>query len=227
MTSAVQQSAFAGRARRSDDVRFIGALTGCYALSGRHSDGDEGVPVYSCRLCSISPTQAVIIAPVIAHEDEIVIIHFHDFGILRTRVERELPTGFVVEILLDDDGRDRLASKIRWKRSNLHAHIPDKREFPRFMPRNPRSVMTMGDGSRHSCFVIDISRSGAAVSAAILPGKGTPLTIGALVGRVVRRLDVGFAVQFIVEHDAKDLERMLVEPPGSFSAQIEAAAPPE
>jgi hypothetical protein len=220
----MQQTVSAARAKRADDVRFIGALTGCYALLGRQTDDDEGIPVYSCRLCSISPNQVVIIAPVIAHEDEIVIMHFHDFGIMRTRVVRELPTGFVADLLLDDDGREKLASKIRWKRSNTHAHIPDKREFPRFMPRHPRSVMTMGDGSRHPCFVIDVSQSGAAVSAAILPGKGTPLAIGALIGRVVRRLDVGFAVQFVVQHEVKDLERLLVEPPGSLAAQVEAAA---
>ncbi|WP_332700754.1 PilZ domain-containing protein [Devosia sp.] len=161
-----------------------------------------------------------------AHEGEIVVIHFHDFGILRARVARELPTGFVVDLDLDDDGREKLASKIRWKRSNMHAHLVDKRDFPRLMPRHPRSVMTMGDGSRHPCFVIDISQSGAAVSASILPGKGTPLAIGALIGRVVRRLNVGFAMQFTVVHELSDLERMLVEPPGPVDALTEPAAAP-
>ena len=140
-------------------------------------------------------------------------MHFQDFGILHAKASRELSTGFVANIELDDDGRERLASKIRWKRSNVQAHAPDMREFPRFMPRHPRSVMTMGDGKRYPCFVIDISRSGAAVSAAVLPGKGTPVAIGSLIGRVVRRLEVGFAIEFIAVHELADLERRLVEPP--------------
>jgi hypothetical protein len=210
--------------RRHDDVRFIGALTGCYALSERHAEGEDGIPVFACRLCSISSSQAVLMAPVSAEEGETVAMHFSDFGILRARVARELSTGFVANLALDEAGRDKLASKIRWKRSNVQAHVPDKREFPRFMPRIPRTIMTMADGRLFPCFVIDISRSGAAVSAPILPGKGTPIAIGGLVGRVVRRLDVGFAMEFITVQDAEDLERKLVGPTSAVAALDEMAA---
>ena len=220
----MQNVVSASKIKRSDDVRFIGALPGCYALSARHGADDDGVPVYACRLCSISPLQAVLVAPVCADDGEAVVMHFHDFGILRARMARELATGFVADLDLDADGRARLASKIRWKRSNVQEHTPDKREFPRFMPRHPRSVMTMADGKRYPCFVIDISQSGAAVSASILPGKGTPLAVGALIGRVVRRLDVGFAMEFIAKHPADDLERLLAEPPGSVTALAEVTA---
>ncbi|HEX9595407.1 MAG TPA: hypothetical protein VF982_00890 [Anaerolineales bacterium] len=36
-----------------------------------------------------------------------------------------------------------------------------------------------------------------AVSAEIWPGLGTPMAVGKLVGRVVRYLDVGFALQYV------------------------------
>ena len=195
------------------NVRFVGALNGCYVLSGRRSEDGGPAPVYACRLCSISPRQAVIIAPVIAAPDETVVIHFKDFGILRTRVVRELPTGFVVDIDLDEEGRSKLAAKIRWKKQNATSLVPDKREFPRIMPRHPRSVLTMADGSRIPCFVIDVSQSGAAVSASVLPGKGTALAVGSMVGRVVRRLDIGFAVAFLENYPTDELEDRLVLPP--------------
>jgi hypothetical protein len=204
--------------RRHDDVRFIGALTGCYALSERHAEGEGGIPVYACRLCSISSSQAVLVAPVSAEEGETVAMHFSDFGILRARVARELSTGFVANLALDETGRDKLASKIRWKRSHVQAHIPDKREFPRFMPRFPRTILTMADGKVYPCFVIDISRSGAAVSAPVLPGKGTPVAIGSLIGRVVRRLDVGFAIEFVAVQEVDELERKLMGPAGAVAA---------
>lgn len=221
----MQQIVPSARIKRPDDVRFIGALPGCYALSGRHGEGYEGVPVFACRLCSISSSQVVAIAPVSAGEGETVAMHFSDFGILPARVARELPTGFVADLVLDDSGREKLAAKIRWKRANVQAHVPDKRDFPRFMPRHPRSVMTMADGKLYPCFVIDISRSGAAISAAILPAKGTPLAIGSLLGRVVRRLDVGFAIEFISVQESQDLERKLMEPPSSVASVRKMVTP--
>ena len=211
------------RARRSDDVKFIGALNGCYALSGRRADDQGGIPVYACRLCSISPYQAVLVAPVIAAEGETVAAHFRDFGLLRARVTRVLPDGFVIDFDLDEQARDKLAAKIRWKKSNVLSNAVDQREHPRIMPRQPRTVLTMADGTRVPCFVIDISQSGAAVSAQVLPGRGTPLALGALVGRVVRRLDVGFAVEFIAIQPLADLEqRMSAAPDVAAQGSLQA-----
>lgn len=208
-----QSSTMAARPALQDNVRYVGAITGSYALSERRDEETDAIPVFACRLCSISPEEAVLIAPVLAKENEIVAAHFKDFGILRSRVSRELATGFVLDLDLDDEGRKKLAAKIRWKKQNAKSSIPDKREFPRILPRMPRSVLTMADGSRLPCFVIDISQSGAAVSAATLPAKGTPLALGSMIGRVVRRLDVGFAIEFTEIHPMDDLERRLVTPP--------------
>lgn len=196
---------------QQDNVRYIGALTGCYSLSDRRAD--EAVPVYACRLVSISPQQMVVVAPIIAVQGESVVAHFKDFGILRTRVARELPTGFVLDIELDEDGRSRLAAKIRWKKQNATSQTLDKRDFPRIMPRHPRSVLSMADGTRMPCFVIDVSQSGAAVSASILPPKSTLVAVGSMLGRVVRRLDVGFAVEFTKIYPMGELETRLVLPP--------------
>lgn len=201
------------RSGPDNNVRFVGALNGCYALSERRSEDGEAMPVYACRLCSISPQQAVLVAPIIASQGEIVVAHFKDFGILRTQVARELPTGFVVDIDLDDEGRSKLAAKIRWKKQNATSHTTDKRDFPRIMPRHPRSVLTMADGVRIPCFVIDVSQSGAAISASVLPSKGTPLAVGSMVGRVVRRLDIGFAMEFAQTYPMAELEERLTLPP--------------
>jgi hypothetical protein len=207
-------AAVSARSRWRDDVRYIGALNGRYTLSERRdSNAGEGATAYACRLCSISPQQAVLVAPVIGRPGEAVAAHFQDFGLLRAQVARELPTGFVLDIDLDDDGRDKLAAKIRWRKQNAASYVPDKREFPRMLPRLPRSVLTFGDGMRVPCFVIDISQSGAAVSASVLPGYGTPLAVGSMVGRVVRRLEVGFAVAFTEIHPWDDLEKRLSAPP--------------
>jgi hypothetical protein len=79
----------------------------------------------------------------------------------------------------------------------------------------------LADGSVHSCFIIDMSVSGVAVSAQPQPPIGMPLAIGACIGRVVRLLPDGFAVKFVETQNRQDLNRLLVRPlprlkPGSW-----------
>jgi hypothetical protein len=77
------------------------------------------------------------------------------------------------------------------------------------MPRRPGSRLLFGDGSEMPCLIIDMSSSGAALSADIRPPLGYPLAVGKVVGKVVRYLEVGFAVQFLEERAVEDLERLL------------------
>ncbi len=78
------------------------------------------------------------------------------------------------------------------------------------VPTSPHSTLTLADGSIHGCFVIDMSPSGVAVSAQLQPLVGTPLAIGACVGRVVRLLPDGFAVKFLEPVHRNELERRLI-----------------
>ena len=183
-------------AQRWDDVRYIGELPGRYALSERRHSAEENIPVYACRLCSISTRMAVVIAPVIGEVGETIGAHFDAFGLLRAKVARQMRNGFAMEFDLPDYERMKLAGKIAWQKQALVRHLPDKREYKRILPRVPRTVLTLSNGEQMPCFVIDISRSGAAISAKTMPQPGMPVIIGQLVGQVVRYLDVGFAVQF-------------------------------
>lgn len=194
------------------DVRFIGALPGRYALPDRRHSPDEKIPVYACRLCSISTRMLVAVGPVVGREGEIVSSHFEEFGILRGRITRRLPSGFVTDIMMPDSERNKLGAKIEWHKKRVNAQVPDMREHKRIQPRDPRSLLTLADGTSMPCFIIDISQSGAAISAHFWPEIGTPLAVGKLIGRVVRYLDVGFALQFVEVQSADNLE-MLLQPP--------------
>ena len=119
------------------DVRFIGALAGRYALPDRRSTPDEKLPVYACRLCSISTRMLVAVGPVVGKEGETVASHFNEFGILRGRITRRLASGFVADIQLTDGEREKLAAKIDWQKRHVHAQVPDKREHRRILPRDP------------------------------------------------------------------------------------------
>jgi len=63
-------------------------------------------------------------------------------------------------------------------------------------PRKSAYEFDLRDGTTLSCFVIDVSPSGVAVSADVEPEIGTRLAVGQAVGHVVRRFNEGFAVQF-------------------------------
>lgn len=196
------------------DVRFIGALPGRYALPDRRQSPNDKIPVYACRLCSISTRMLVAVGPMVGREGEIVSSHFDEFGILRGRITRRLPSGFVTDIMMSDNDRNKLGARIEWHKKRVNALVPDKRGHRRIQPRDPRSILTLGDGTMMSCFVIDISQSGAAISAHLWPEIGTPLAVGRLVGRVVRHLDIGFALQFIDVQNTDELEALLQPPSG-------------
>ncbi len=60
------------------------------------------------------------------------------------------------------------------------------------------------------CFVIDISASGAAVSADVVPDVGTILAIGQVPGKVVRHFAEGFAVKFKQTQRANLVEKLVI-----------------
>lgn len=199
-------------ARRLSDSRFIGALPGRIALSARRRPDQTGVPVFACRLSSITPFQAVLVSVETVQIGEAVAAHFDAFGIIKATVTRRDRTGFVMDIAMDDEARWKLAAKIDWLKRKALTSAPDRREFKRFMPRDPRSRMVLPDGAAMPCFLIDVSVSGVAVSASVTPQLGAVVMVGSLRGRAVRVLDVGFAVQFDDVQPLDQVEGLVAAP---------------
>jgi hypothetical protein len=120
--------------------------------------------------------------------------------------------------------REKLASKLTWlEKKQKNPGVAEVRKHPRIIPATPHSILTLADGTVHGCFVIDMSVSGAAVSAEVQPPIGMPLAVGACIGRVVRRLSHGFAVKFVELQRRLDLNRLVVRPvplPSAGGAKI-------
>ena len=109
--------------------------------------------------------------------------------------------------------RERFASKLTWlEKKQTDPAVRDQRAQARIIPESPHSTLTFADGATAGCFVIDVSVAGAAVSADVQPEIGTPLAVGACVGRVVRLLELGFAVEFVEQQNPEHLERLVVRP---------------
>jgi hypothetical protein len=83
--------------------------------------------------------------------------------------------------------------------------------------------VTLADGTIHACVVVNISASGVAVSSQLQPPIGTPLAIGAYIGRVIRLFSDGFAVKFIERQRRNDLTRLVLRAsstPDTILAQV-------
>ncbi|MEO5805702.1 PilZ domain-containing protein [Devosia sp.] len=197
----------------SQELRFVGAVPGRYALAESALDRDGQLPVYACRLCSITTQEAVIIGPVSGRVGEIVSAHFDEFGVYRAKVARILQAGLVLEFILGEEERSKLATKLFLMRKKEHQPGHDRRDHGRFLPRDPRSSLTFADGTKVGCFIIDMSLSGVAISADVAPPVGSALAVGRIVGRVQRHLDVGFAVSFLQEQTREALDTLLAPAP--------------
>jgi hypothetical protein len=119
-------------------------------------------------------------------------------GVVKHVMER----GFLMSIATRGNERDKLADKIAWLEKHKNHDVADRRADSRVAPANLYSRVILPDGGSETCHVVNISVSGAALSAETAPELGTVLVIGKLVAHVVRHLDDGFAVQFINRQSA-------------------------
>ena len=190
-------------------ARFIGGI------ASRVTPLDEADrPILSavspCWTRSISPLVAVIACSNRLMRGQKLIVQLADIGGFLGQVERFVEGGYAVRLLLDDAGREKLSAKIVWYRLRVLHASADNRTYKRWRPANRHSVVLLADGKTAPCLVLDVSASGVAMSSGLKPDLGTPLAIGQLVGKVVRHLDAGFAVQFQSIQDERTVERMLL-----------------
>jgi hypothetical protein len=175
--------------RRHVDSRYIGNLLGCYIFAGT-------TRVYACRARSITADHAVIDAPVLGEADQKVTVRFDNLGVLMGHVAEERSDGFSIVFETTEEQRARLAARIDWMKRYSRKATVDRRDYKRVLPRNPHAKMLVSGQKPMNCLVIDVSQSGAALSAGIVPPLGTPLALGTLLAKVIRHFESGFAVQF-------------------------------
>jgi len=193
--SNARAAADAVPADRRKEIRVIVRVPGRFSLaSKRDANGDRRQ--FACRAVNISSTHMALATPISAPIGERVIAYFMEFGKIHGSIIRMLHGGFVIRIAASNEEQSRLLRKLIWLDQKKNYDVPDMRAHKRIVPQNPLSTITFPDGSIMGCFVIDVSASGAAVSADIVPETGTVVTVGNVAGTVVRHFTEGFAVQF-------------------------------
>ena len=198
----------AAAASPEDDGRVI---TAKYNIANRRDLRSGSRLFFACRVETFDAAQAALSVPVTGAVGEPAHVRIDRFGEIRGFVTKRTRTGFVMSITATDSERAKLQVKIDWFEKNRGKQLIDNRQHDRFAPEDPLSTLIFADGSTLRCFVVDMSSSGAAVSARVIPPAGTPLALGKVVGRVVRHLPNGFAMRFIDPVEVPKLESLLIK----------------
>ena len=197
---------------------FLGQQAVNVAIGGHYTLANwfdaQGKPrTFACRTSRVSPFRMMVAVPVVGRIGDRITSYFGDFGKLDGHISDIASGSFLLELAMTTSMREKLATKLSWlDKKQKDPAVREARIHARIIPASSHSTLTFADGSTRSCFIIDMSASGAAVSADVQPQIGTPLAVGACVGRVVRILPHGFAVKFVEKQNRSELERLIVRP---------------
>ncbi|MBW6424742.1 PilZ domain-containing protein [Rhizobium sp. XQZ8] len=151
---------------------------------------------FPCNVVDMSPGDVSFTCVGRPIAGERVIAYLDHIGRLEGTVLSLSNTGFVMSINATDRKREKLAAQLTWIANKHELGLPEDRRHDRLTPRSTRCEITLDDGRRYACRIMDLSLSGAAVDIDIRPALGTPVRLGNMRGRVVRHFMEGVAIEF-------------------------------
>jgi hypothetical protein len=203
------------------------ACEGKYKLH-RWFGPDGKIRTLACRSTRVSPYRMIVDVPVVGRIGDRITSHFGELGEFEGSISDTRHGSILLELEMTPERRQWMADKLAWlEKTRRDPSIQDARKDARFVPQVSHTTLTLADGKVSTCFIIDVSATGVAVSSEIQPPIGTPLAVGSLIGRVVRIFETGFAVQFVEKHSLNELSRLIIrsEQTASGSSQLAVAVP--
>jgi hypothetical protein len=173
-------------------------------LTGRFMREDR--QEFACQTVNMSPGGVSFTTPMPPRLGEHVVAYIDHLGRVEGRCIRMSENGFSMTVSATIRRRDKLADQLTWFANRNALGLPEDRRHARFELRNPRTMLTMPDGQKIECRVVDVSLSGALVAASVKLPMGSPVTVGRTPSRVVRLLETGFAVEFSRVQNPDNLE---------------------
>jgi hypothetical protein len=195
---------------RQQEVRIIVSIPGRYWLDHRRDTHGER-RMFTCRAISISSRAVALAAPVCGELGERVMAYIDHLGKLQGVITHLINGGFVISIIASKDERERLVAKIEWLAKYTNHDVPEQRGDERVPQKNAVAQLTLPDGKREHCAVLDLSVSGAAISADSIPAVGALVTIGAVRARVVRHFFDGFGAQFVERQEPNTVAAVVLQ----------------
>jgi hypothetical protein len=191
------------------DPLVIMSLAGACQLSALRDEAGRRRE-FPCRAINMSSQALMLATPARATLGDGATAYIPSFGKLSGRVSRVMAGGFVMTLMLPAAQRRRIAIRLAWLQEHQAHDTRDLRRHARIVPRDPFGRIAYADGTCLSCLVLDMSVTGAALSADRVPEIGAVVTVGRVPARVCRHFPEGFAVAFLEELAAGSLERLLL-----------------
>lgn len=173
---------------RRRHARVKVSLFGRYMLTDRRE--------LPCQAIDVSVGGLALAAPIAGHIGQRVVVYLEHLGRLEGNIVRHLKDGFAIQLRLSPLKRDKIADTLTWLVNRSELGLREDRRHERIEPIHKRVQVTLEDGSMHSGMLVDVSVSGAYLKCAMVPPLGETVAIGATRGRIVRRTEEGFAVEF-------------------------------
>lgn len=147
-------------------------------------------------LLDVSELGAAIVTQIGVDVGDEVVFYTEGFGRLAGRVVRVFSGGFAMEFALTEiqrgSIRERIAALVTGK---PYLRLSEKRGYARKAYNLEATARTSEEGE-FSCILHDISKTGCLIRADTVPNIGADISIGSLRGKVIRREENSFAVQF-------------------------------
>jgi len=198
MSIAQRKSSLPAAEERRRFQRVKVHLLGRYMLPDRRE--------FPCQIINMSPGGLALLAPGIGNVGDRVIAYLDHIGRVEGKITRIIDNGFAMTVSATARKRDKLAAQLTWLANRDILNLPEDRRHDRIVPRNPIAVLTLEDGTKMTCRIIDLSLSGAAVAAENRPPMKSNVMLGRIQARVVRNLEDGFAIEFVHEQAVETLE---------------------
>ena len=147
-------------------------LLGRYMLPDRRE--------FPCQIINMSPGGLALLAPGIGNVGDRVIAYLDHIGRVEGKITRIIDNGFAMTVGATARKRDKLAAQLTWLANRDILNLPEDRRHDRIVPRNPIALLTLEDGTKMTCRIIDMSLSGAAIAAENRPPReiGSPARQG-------------------------------------------------
>jgi len=178
----------AGRHERRRHQRVKVRLTGQFMRPDRQE--------FPCATIDISPGGIAFEAEASGEIGERIIAYLNQIGRVEGTVARHFYGGFAIQMKLPPLKREKLADQLTWLANRHILGMPEDRRHERIEPRNRSTTLTLPGGRQHLARIIDISRSGAALTVDASAPIGAPVVVGARPAQIVRVFDGGLAVEF-------------------------------
>jgi hypothetical protein len=175
-------------AERRRHYRVPVAVLGRYMLPNRQE--------YPCQTVNMSPGGVLFVAPVKGAVGDRVIAYLEHIGRIEGQIARHVPDGFAMTVAATPRKRDKLAAQLTWLTNREALGLEEDRGSERIVPRQLTTIMKLPSGRELAVRLIDVSRTGAAVSMENPLEIGTSLVLGRTPGKVIRHFQGGVAVEF-------------------------------